>query len=135
MKWPLIVPLAALGAVRDSPCCSPNPALLLLYGIALLGAVISAVHHGEVVAHPVGEPFGTLILALAVTVIEGALILSMMLAGGESSATIARDAIYSAVMIICNGVVGVCLLVGGLRHVEQSFRIEGTGSGWPHSPR
>jgi Ca2+:H+ antiporter len=129
MKWPLIVPLAALGVLGIALVVSPNPALLSLYGIALLGSVISAVHHAEVVAHRVGEPFGTLILALAVTIIEGALILSMMVAGGESSATIARDAIYSAVMIICNGVVGVCLLVGGLRHGEQIFRIEGTGSG------
>jgi Ca2+:H+ antiporter len=69
------------------------------------------------------------VLALAVTIIEAALILSMMLAGGEASAAIARDAIFAAVMIICNGVVGLCLLVGGLRHLEQSFRVEGTGSG------
>jgi Ca2+:H+ antiporter len=103
--------------------------LLLVCGATLFGAVISAVHHAEVVAHRLGEPFGTLVLALAVTVIEAALILSMMLAGGEASAAIARDAIYAAVMIICNGVVGVCLLVGGLSHGEQSFRIEGTGSG------
>ncbi len=129
MKWPLIVPLVALGVLTVTFLVPANAALLLLYGVALVGAVISAVHHAEVVAHRVGEPFGTLVLALAVTIIEAALILSMMLAGGEASAAIARDAIYAAVMIICNGVVGVCLLVGGLRHGEQSFRIEGTGSG------
>jgi Ca2+:H+ antiporter len=129
MKWPLIVPLVGLTVLTATFLVPPNPTLLLLYGAALLGAVISAVHHAEVVAHRVGEPFGTLVLALAVTVIEAALILSMMLAGGESSAAIARDAIFSAVMIICNGVVGLCLLFGSLRHVEQSFRIEGTGSG------
>jgi len=129
MKWPLFVPLVALGVLTATFLLPKNTALLLLCGAALLGAVISAVHHAEVVAHRVGEPFGTLILALAVTVIEAALILSLMLAGGESSAAIARDAIFSAVMIICNGVVGLCLLVGGLRHLEQSFRIEGTGSG------
>ncbi len=107
----------------------PGSTLLLLSVAALLASVVSAVHHAEVVAHRVGEPFGTLILALAVTIIEAALVLSMMLADGEFSATVARDAIYAAVMIICNGVVGLCLLVGGLRHVEQAFRIEGTGSG------
>jgi Ca2+:H+ antiporter len=128
-KWPTIVPLIGLSVLAVTFLVPPNAALLVLYGAALLGAVISAVHHAEVVAHRVGEPFGTLILALAVTVIEAALILSTMLAGGEASAPIARDAIFSAVMIICNGVVGLCLLVGGLRHREQSFRIEGTGSG------
>ena len=95
--------------------------LLVTYGVALLGAVVSAVHHAEVIAHRVGEPFGTLILALAVTIIEAALILSMMLAGAESGATIARDAMFAAVMIICNGVVGICLLVGGLRHSRAVF--------------
>lgn len=102
--------------------------LLALFSAALVGAVVSAVHHAEVIAHKVGEPYGTLVLALAVTVIEVALVLSMMLAGGANAATVPRDTIYAAVMIICNGVVGVCLLVGGLQHREQFFRIEGTGS-------
>jgi Ca2+:H+ antiporter len=128
-KWPLIVPLVALIVLAAALLAAPNPVLLITCSIALLGAVVSAVHHAEVVAHRVGEPFGTLVLALAVTVIEAALILFMILAGGEASAAIARDAMYAAVMIICNGVVGLSLLVGGLRHVEQSFRIEGTGSG------
>jgi Ca2+:H+ antiporter len=124
-----MLPVAALTVLVAALLLPTSGALLLVCGITLLGAVISAVHHAEVVAHRLGEPLGTLVLALAVTVIEAALILSMMLAGGEASAAIARDAIYSAVMIICNGVVGLCLLVGGLRHGEQSFRIEGTGSG------
>jgi Ca2+:H+ antiporter len=96
---------------------------------ALIVAVLAAVHHAEVVAHRVGEPFGTLVLALAVTVIEASLILSMMLSGGEATAALPRDTIYAAVMIICNGVVGLCLLVGGLHHHEQTFRVEGAGSG------
>jgi Ca2+:H+ antiporter len=76
----------------------------------------------------VGEPFGTLVLAVAITVIEVALIVSMMLAGGPDKATLPRDTIYSAVMIIATGVVGVCVLAGGLSHHEQSFRLEGTSS-------
>ena len=107
MKWPLVVPLVALGVLAATFLVPSNAALLLLYGVVLIGAVISAVHHAEVVAHRAGEPFGTLVLALAVTVIEAALVLSMMLAGGEASAVIARDAIFSAVMIVCNGVVGL----------------------------
>jgi Ca2+:H+ antiporter len=98
-------------------------------GAALAGAVFAAVHHAEVVAHRVGEPFGTLVLALAVTAIEAALILSMMIAGGQDMAVLPRDAIYAAVMIICTGVVGLCLLLGGLAHREQAFRVEGTGAG------
>jgi Ca2+:H+ antiporter len=75
----------------------------------------------------VGEPFGTLVLALAITIIEVALIVSLMLSGGAASATLPRDTLYATVMIIGNGVVGVCVLVGGLRHREQSFQIAGTG--------
>ena len=92
-------------------------------------AVIVAVHHAEVVAHRVGEPLGTLVLALAVTAIETALILSMMIAGGDDMAVLPRDSIYAAVMIICNGVVGICVLLGGLAHREQTFRVEGAGAG------
>ena len=127
--WPFLVPLAGLSVLGVTFLVQPGAMLLLLSGVALLGSVVSAVHHAEVVAHRVGEPFGTLILALAVTIIEAALVLSMMLADGEFSSTVARDAIYSAVMITCNGVVGLCLLFGGLRHMEQAFRVEGTGSG------
>jgi Ca2+:H+ antiporter len=103
--------------------------LATLCGAVLVGAVIAAVHHAEVVAHRVGEPLGTLVLALAVTAIETALILSMMIAGGEDMAALPRDAIYAAVMIICNGVVGLCVLLGGLAHREQTFRVEGAGAG------
>jgi Ca2+:H+ antiporter len=94
-----------------------------------IGAVIAAVHHAEVVAHRVGEPFGTLLLAVAVTVIEVSLILSLVIAGGDDAAVIPRDTIYAAVMIICNGVVGICILVGGLAHHEQTFRVEGSSGG------
>jgi Ca2+:H+ antiporter len=97
--------------------------------LALLASVVSSVHHAELIAQRLGEPFGTLVLALAITVIEVALVLAVMLAGGSGSAALPRDTIYAAVMIICNGVVGVCLLIGGIRHREQSFRIEGTGAG------
>src|SRR5262245_42157608 len=125
--WPLVVPLvgAALLAVALNV---PVGALLgSACGIALVGAVVSAVHHAEVVAHRVGEPFGTLVLALAVTAIESSLIVSVMLAGGEAKAALARDTIYATVMIIANGVVGACVLLGALRHREQAFRIEGAG--------
>ncbi|MBW8317122.1 MAG: ionic transporter y4hA [Thiobacillus sp.] len=129
MTWPIIFPLLSAGVLIAGFFLPLNAAVLVLCVAALLAAVICAVHHAEVIAHKVGEPYGTLVLALAVTVIEVALVLSMMLAGGANSATVPRDTIYSALMVICNGVVGVCLLVGGLHHREQFFRIEGMGSG------
>jgi Ca2+:H+ antiporter len=97
-----------------------------LVSITLVGAVFLAVRQAEVVAHRVGEPFGTLILAMSVTVIEVALIVSMMLSAKGASATLARDTVFATVMIICNGVVGLCLFAGSIRHHLLEFRVEGT---------
>src|SRR5262245_14971651 len=91
-----------------------------LAGGALLGTVCAAAYHAEFIAHRVGAPFGTLILALAVTVIETALIVSVMIAAPAEKAGLARDTVFAAVMIVCNGIVGVCLLMGGARHYERS---------------
>src|ERR1700723_4535390 len=96
--------------------------------LALAGSVFAAVHHAEVVAERVGEPLGTLVLALAVTLIEVALIVSLMTAGGEEAAGLARDTVFAAVMIILNGIIGLCLLVGGLMHREQSFSLDGVSA-------
>jgi Ca2+:H+ antiporter len=127
--WPWAVPAIALVLLIAAVFLPLSAVLGFICAAAMIGAVIAAVHHAEVVAHRVGEPFGTLVLAVAVTIIEVALILSMMLAGGPDTAVLPRDTIFSAVMIICNGVVGICLLLGGLRHHEQSFRLEGANSG------
>jgi Ca2+:H+ antiporter len=128
LRWPLVVPLLAAGLLAVAMVRPGGALLAWVCGMVLMGAVLAAVHHAEVVAHRVGEPFGTLVLAVAVTVIEVALIISVMLGGGDDKATLPRDTIFSAVMIICNGVVGLCLVVGGLRHHEQTFRIEGATS-------
>ncbi|ASK31354.1 ionic transporter y4hA [Chryseobacterium sp. T16E-39] len=93
----------------------------IIAGILLTGSVLSAVHHAEVVAHKVGEPFGTIILALCITIIEVALIISLMVAGGDQAITLARDTIFAAVMIILNGILGICILVGGVKYYEQFF--------------
>jgi len=127
-RWALIVPLSALALLGAALLWPGVTFLLVACAVALMAAVQAAVHHAEVVAHRTGEPFGTLVLALAVTVIEVALIVSVMLAGGADKSALPRDTIYAAVMIICNGVVGLCLVVGGLRHHEQSFRIEGANA-------
>lgn len=93
----------------------------ILGGVLLISSVLAAVHHSEVVAHKVGEPFGTIILAIAVTIIEVALIISLMLVGGEKSVYLARDTVFAAVTLIFNGILGLCLLLGGVRHREQFF--------------
>jgi len=98
-----------------------HPLFLVLLTVALIASVLAAVHHAEVVAHRVGEPFGTLVLALAVTVIEASLIVSLMIAAGDEAAALARDTIFAAIMIILNGMVGLVLLMGGSRHGEQLF--------------
>jgi Ca2+:H+ antiporter len=97
-------------------------------GAALIAAVFAAVYHAEVVAHRMGEPFGTLVLAVAVTVIEVALIVSVMVAAAGDKAGLARDTVFAAVMITCNGIVGLCLLAGGVRHHEQDFQVQGASA-------
>lgn len=127
--WTWLIPALSFSLLVVAGIVGVGTWLAMLCGIGLIGAVIAAVHHAEVIAHRVGEPFGTLLLAVAVTVIEASLILSMMVAGGDDMAVLPRDTIYAAVMIICTGVVGLCILVGGIVHREQSFRVEGAGAG------
>ena len=131
MSWPVLLPGVSAGVLGVALAQYPALGWVLMTAcvLALLASVVSSVHHAELIAQRLGEPFGTLVLALAITVIEVALVLAVMLAGGSGSAALPRDTIYAAVMIICNGVVGVCLLIGGIQHREQSFRIEGTGAG------
>jgi Ca2+:H+ antiporter len=127
-RWTIATPIAAW-VILGVAYALPGYALLLaLVGVALAGAVFAAVHHAEVVAHRVGEPFGTLVLAVAVTVIEVALIVSVMLTSGPEKAGLARDTVFAAVMIVCNGIVGICLLVGGIRHREQDFQARGAAA-------
>ena len=93
--------------------------------VILFGTVFAAVHHAEVVAERTGEPFGTLLLTLSVTIIEVALIATMML-GEKGVTTLARDTVFAVVMIVCNGLVGVCILIGGLRYREQDIQVSGS---------
>ncbi|MFJ4777817.1 calcium:proton antiporter [Streptomyces sp. NPDC088762] len=126
--WTLLVPVVALVALvfswgRDLPGFA-----VALVALCLAGAVLAAVHHAEVVAHRVGEPFGSLVLAVAVTVIEVALIVTLMADGNDKTASLARDTVFAAVMITCNGIVGLSLLVGALRNRVAVFNAEGSGA-------
>lgn len=125
--WSIAFPVLGLLAVL-TPLKSLGIVGTLAAAVILVGSVIAAVHHAEVVAHSVGEPFGTLLLAVAVTVIEVSLIVSLMLSAGADTATLARDTVFAAIMLILNGIVGLCLLAGGLRHHEQRFTLRGVSA-------
>ena len=100
----------------------------LVLALVLVGAVLAAVHHAEVVAHRVGEPYGSLVLAVAVTIIEVGLIVTLMVTADKDSSGLARDTVFAAVMITVNGIVGLSLLVGALKHHLAVFNPEGTGA-------
>ena len=100
----------------------------ILLAAGLIGSVLAAVHHAEVIAHRAGEPYGALVLAVAVTSIEVALIISLMLTPGHETATLARDTVFAAEMIIITGIVGGCLLLGGIKFKEQTFGLDGVSA-------
>jgi Ca2+:H+ antiporter len=126
--WSWFLPVVAIVLLVTGLLVPVGTVLAILCAAALIGAVMAAVHHAEVVAHRLGEPFGTLVLTASITIIEVALIVTLMLGGGAEKAALPRDTIFSAIMITCNAVVGLCLLIGGLRHHEQSFHIMGANT-------
>ena len=120
LQWTIIIPVLGWilffsGLIHDSSFFKIVASALLIL------SVMSAVHHSEVIAERVGEPFGTIILAISVTVIEVSIIVSLMLSEGQAAASLARDTVYAATMLILNGIIGLCLLIGGLKHYEQRF--------------
>lgn len=128
MSWNVVVPLVALVMLALAWGTEPGPLLAALEAIVLIGAVLAAVHHAEVVAHRVGEPFGSLVLATAVTVIELALIIALMASGGNEAETLARDTAFAALMITTNGIAGLSLLLGSHRYGVTLFNPEGSGA-------
>ncbi len=123
--WTWAAPVAAVACVAAAMLLGLNTPVLVACSAVLIATVFAAVHHAEIVAHRIGEPFGTLVLAVAVTVIEVALIVSVMLGGGPEKSALARDTVFAAVMLVSNGVVGLCLVLGSVRHGEQGFLIQG----------
>src|SRR4051794_25111276 len=126
IRWTNSVPALAAVALALTWGTKPGTAVLVVVAVLLAGSVLAAVHHAEVVAHRVGEPFGSLILAVAVTVIEVGLIVTLMASGGDDASTLARDTVFAAAMITCNGIVGLALLVAALREHVVPFRAEAT---------
>lgn len=95
--------------------------------VAIIVAAFAVVHEAEELAHLLGEPLGTLILTLSIVIIEVALISAVML-GAKDAPTLARDTMFAVLMIVMNGVVGFGLLVGGLRHHEQTYNLQGAAA-------
>jgi len=127
-RWTTVTPVLAMVVLAIFWGRKPDLVPALLLAFALAAAVLAAVHHAEVVAHRVGEPFGSLVLAVAVTVIEVALIVTLMISGEKDTSELARDTVFAAVMITLNGIVGLSLIVGARRTNLAVFNPEGTGS-------
>jgi Ca2+:H+ antiporter len=129
LSWTTVTPLLAAVALAVAWPLHPDSAPVLgVLSVLLVGAVLAAVHHAEVVAHRVGEPYGSLVLAVAVTIIEVGLIVTLMVTTDKDTAGLARDTVFAAVMITLNGIVGISLLVGALKHHLAVFNPEGTGA-------
>ena len=128
LSWRNFVPVLAVLILGVAWGRELTGAFVAVIGVLLAAAVLAAVHHAEVVAHRVGEPYGSLVLAVAVTVIEVALIVTLMVAGSGSAETLARDTVFAAVIITCNGIVGLSVLVGARRTSTVSFNAEGAGA-------
>jgi Ca2+:H+ antiporter len=126
--FPALAVLLFAGATAVGFTFTPSVAGLIFAGLLLVilfGTVFAAVHHAEIIAGRIGEPYGTLLLTLAVTVIEVALIATIML-GEKPVPELARDTVFAVVMIVCNGLVGICILAGGLRYREQDVQVTGS---------
>ncbi|MGV1034093.1 MAG: calcium:proton antiporter [Microbacteriaceae bacterium] len=127
-KWILrLVPPIAAAAFAVGWFTHPSGPVLWLLGALLVAAVFSAVHHAEVIAAKVGEPFGSLVLAVSVTVVEVGMIVTLMLESPETTHALAKETVFAALMIICNGIVGLSLLVKSLKRHEAVFTPEGAG--------
>ena len=120
LQWTIIIPVLAW-ALFFSGLISDSGFFQILASVLLIGSVMSAVHNSEVIAERVGEPYGTIILAISITIIEVSIIVSLMMSEGQDASSLARDTVYSATMLILNGIIGLSLLIGGIKHYEQNF--------------
>ncbi|WP_128330875.1 calcium:proton antiporter [Apibacter sp. HY039] len=127
--WTLFFPVIAVFTLFIKGTFTENTFYLIFLGVILITAVLSAVHHAEVIAHKVGEPFGTIILAVAIAVIEVSLIVSLMMSeGNEQPSALARDTVFAAIMIILTGIIGLCLWSGGYKYKQQDYRQQGVSA-------
>jgi Ca2+:H+ antiporter len=128
LRWTISVPILAALVLLLTWGGHPHGLVVAVIAVLLVGAVLASVHHAEVVAHQVGEPLGSLLLAVSVTVIEVGLIVALMVSGGPGTESLARDTVFSAAMICLNGIAGAALLIGAVRQRLAVFNPEGTGA-------
>src|SRR3954469_17613700 len=127
-SWAVAAPLAGLVVLAASWGRHPGDPVAGVLAVFLIASVLAAVHHAEVVAHRVGEPLGSLVLAVAVTGIEVGLIVTLMISAGPETSSLARDTVFAAVMITCDGIAGLALVVAATRHGLVVFNAEGSGA-------
>ena len=120
LQWTIIIPILSW-VLFFSGLVENSSIFQIIASILLILSVMSAVHHSEIIAERVGEPYGTIILAISITVIEVSIIVSLMISEGSEAASLARDTVYAATMLILNGIIGLCLLIGSIKHYEQNF--------------
>lgn len=120
LQWTIIIPILSW-VLLFSGLIEKSSIFQIVASILLILSVMSAVHHSEIIAERVGEPYGTIILAISITVIEVSIIVSLMLSEGSEATSLARDTVYAATMLILNGIIGLCLLIGSIKHYEQNF--------------
>ncbi len=130
-EYPLFVSFAAIGALFPLEHILSTTLSGNLIGFALLFAVIiysslNVAHHAEVLAHKYGEPYGTLILTIAAVLVEIVIIVIMM--SHAHNPYLARDTIYSAIMLDINGLLGIAAIIGGIKYGEQKYNIDSTNS-------
>jgi Ca2+:H+ antiporter len=128
MKPVNVLPPLALVVLALTWGSTPPVIVLVVVGVFLASSVLAAVHHAEVIAHRVGEPFGSLVLAVSVTVIEVGLIVTLMVSESDGNETLARDTVFAAAMITTNGILGLCILIAAIRGHFATFNAEGTAS-------
>lgn len=126
--WCIAAPLAGavLVAAKFAHVIDSGHAIVLVLAVAMLGgAVFAAVHHAEALAVKIGDPLGSILLALAITALEVGLIISVMVSSASGGSAVARDTVFAVVMIVLNGILGLCLIVGGVKHFAQEFKLQG----------
>ncbi|MBY0111341.1 MAG: hypothetical protein K2Y21_00860 [Phycisphaerales bacterium] len=130
-EWPLVLAVVTLAAsiagkgIITSWLAQPVAlvALLLIFCAVILAAAVATVRHADVLAHRLGEPAGTLLLTLAITGLEVAMV-GFVMSTGDEKPTLARDTMFAVVMLVLNGFMGVALVLGGLRHKEQTYNLQ-----------
>jgi Ca2+:H+ antiporter len=128
VAWSAVAAVFAFGGAVEAMMASTAGVVLLFAGLlaVIVWSAFGVVEEADVLAEQLGEPYGTLLLTLAIVLIEVALIGAVMI--GASDPTLGRDTMFAVLMIVLNGVVGLGLLIGGFRYGTQAYNLQGAGA-------